>query len=452
MLKRLLAALFGTFNCVHALDYKISGLGGSFSRIGFNNSPINTAKGIYPTGSYVTLVASLQLGVNLLPKSVSNHKLKAAIGAELGDLAYDSTQTLTDTSGLEKGFLPANYYYMGRWEGYFMDAPWKHSRYETDMHTRDFVLHTLYLDYSYKDHFGFKLGRYRSRALFLSGYNQGIQLFLHFGDWSLQWFSSYGRARSNIQYIRDFYAPISYKFSDGQHINYGLHSLSFVYRHDYKYNHITVMPFVWFYPKLYTAPGLQLDFKLARVNWRVHTHFYAWFPIYDSYMAHRYFRSALVGTDTASLLVYQHFDIANHYNFGWGVYKNFGNASACIGWTGLPVPFGTKDNTPYAKAYSNLYNANSLTAFAYVGFKVQNFSWQLLGKIIQSPRANSKSLMLTLRYDLSKHIHLMFKINGYEVTIHRGYKVGYFSGGYNPKFQANTQDRSYVMTSMGYDF
>ncbi|WP_411710018.1 outer membrane family protein, partial [Helicobacter heilmannii] len=35
-----------------AFDYKISGRVGSFSRIGFNNAPINTDKGLYPTGSY----------------------------------------------------------------------------------------------------------------------------------------------------------------------------------------------------------------------------------------------------------------------------------------------------------------------------------------------------------------------------------------------------------------
>ncbi len=448
-MKRLLElVLCGAFCMAHALDYKLSGTLGSFARIGFNNSPINTLKGIYPTGSYVTLVASLKLSVHLLPKSVSDHQLKAAIGAELGALAYDSTRTLTDTSGQEKGFLPANWFYMGRWLGYFMDAPWKDSRYETAMRVRDFVLHTLYLGYSYKDHFGFKIGRYRSRALFLSGYNQGIQLFLHFGTWSLQWFSSYGRARSNLQFIRDFYAPISYQFPSSQHIDYGLHALSFIYKH----KHLTLMPFVWFYPKLYTAPGFQFDFDFAYVNWKIHTHLYAWFPLYSTYMAHRYFRGALVGRNTASFLLYQHFDIDNHYNFGWGVYKNFGNASACIGWSGSPIPFDTKDNTPYENAYSNLYNANSVTGFAYVGFRWQNFSWQLLGKFTHSPRADSKSLMLTLEYKPSPHIHLLFKINGFDVTMHQGYKVGYFSAGYNPKFKANTQDRSYVMTSMSYDF
>ncbi|WQS36046.1 outer membrane family protein [Helicobacter pylori] len=37
-----------------AFEYQISARVGSFSRIAFNQSVINSKKGIYPTGSYVT--------------------------------------------------------------------------------------------------------------------------------------------------------------------------------------------------------------------------------------------------------------------------------------------------------------------------------------------------------------------------------------------------------------
>ncbi|WP_162200206.1 outer membrane family protein, partial [Helicobacter heilmannii] len=44
---RVLAVLLIAIH-LQALDYKISGRVGSFSRIGFNNAPINTDKGLYP--------------------------------------------------------------------------------------------------------------------------------------------------------------------------------------------------------------------------------------------------------------------------------------------------------------------------------------------------------------------------------------------------------------------
>lgn len=435
---------------LHAFDYHLGGKVGSFSRIGFNNAPIDSAKGLYPTGSYVTAVGALQIDANLLPKSVSDHKLSIGIGGELGGLAYDSTKTLMDTSGIDKGYQPANWYYMGRWEGYLMDAPWTkqpYARYEDSVHAKDYILYNAYLDYTYKDIFGIKLGRYKSSdALFLRGYNQGFELFFRLAHFKFEWFSTYGRGLANIQFIRDFYAPVSYAFADGRRVNYGMHAFSVTW----KSKHYLLKPFIWFYPKNFNAPGLQANADFSFSNWSVQTHVYAWFPIYSAALAKTYYRGSLIGTATASLLVRQRFDIKD-YHLGWLVYKNFGNANAQLGWNGSPVPFDTTDDTPYEDAYTNLYNANSVTIAATAGGKFKNFSWQLLGKLTYSPRANSQSLGLTCQYNLSKHIHLMVRINGYKVFMHRGYKVAYFHGGYNPKFAPTAQDRSYVMTSISYD-
>ncbi|BEG57844.1 hypothetical protein NHP21005_15320 [Helicobacter sp. NHP21005] len=162
---------------LQALDYKISGRVGSFSRIGFNNAPINTDKGLYPTGSYVTTIGALEVNANLLPKSVENQKLEVGLGGEIGGLAYDSTRGLRDQNGV---LQPANWYYMGRWEGYLMNAPWRHVREEDESHAKNYILYNAYLSYTYKDIFGIKAGRYLSpEALFLRGYNQGFTLFLH---------------------------------------------------------------------------------------------------------------------------------------------------------------------------------------------------------------------------------------------------------------------------------
>ncbi|WP_407645771.1 outer membrane family protein [Helicobacter bizzozeronii] len=434
---------------LHAFDYQLGGKAGSFSRIGFNNTPINSQKGLYPTGSYVTAVGALQIDANLLPKWVSDHKLRAGIGGELGGLAYDSTKTLRDTSGIDPGYQPANWYYMGRWEGYLMDAPWTktpYARYQDSVHAKNYILYNLYLDYSYKDIFGIKLGRYKSNALFLRGYNQGFEVFFKWSHFKFEWFSTYGRGLANIQFIRNFYAPVSYQYPDGRRFNYGMHAFSVTW----KSKHFLLMPFIWFYPKNFNAPGFQANADFSFSNWGVSTQVYAWFPIYSATLAKTYYRGDLIGRDTASLLVRQRFDIKN-YHVGWLVYKNFGNANAQLGWNGSPIPFDTTDDTPYEDAYTNLYNANSLTIAGIVGGKIKQFSWQLLGKLTYSPRADSQSLGLTLEYHLTKRINFMVRLNGYQVVMHRGYKVGYFHAGYNPKFAPTTQDRSYLMTSMSYD-
>ncbi|BCZ18358.1 Outer membrane protein HofA (plasmid) [Helicobacter sp. NHP19-003] len=437
----LIALLFTTH--LQAFNYKISGRVGSFSRIGFNNAPINTNKGLYPTGSYVTTIGALEINANLLPKSVENQKLEVGLGGEIGGLAYDSTRGLRDQNGV---LQPANWYYMGRWEGYLMNAPWRHTREEDESHAKNYILYNAYLSYTYKDIFGIKAGRYLSpEALFLRGYNQGFTLFLHLGKFKLRWFSTYGRGLANIQFIRNFYAPVSYEFSDGRRVNYGMHAVSLAYNT----KHYTLMPFFWFYPKNFNAPGVQLSAVFERGQFKLQSDVYAWFPIYSHALAKTYYRGNLIGTATATLLVRQRLYYKNYY-IGWGVYKNFGNSNAQLGWNGSPVSFDTTDDTPYEDAYTNLYDANALTLHARVGGKFHDFSWYLLGKLTFAPRANAQSLGVTCEYNLGKHIHLMLRLNGYEVRMHRGYKVDYF-GAPNPKFAPTTQDRSYVMTSISYD-
>ncbi|WQX71952.1 outer membrane family protein [Helicobacter pylori] len=119
---------------------------------------------------------------------------------------------------------------------------------------------------------------------------------------------------------------------------------------------------------------------------------------------------------------------------------------------GLQEIYDTKDDTPYEDAYSNFYNANSITINAFVGKSIKNLLVQLYGKLTYSPRADSQSLGVTLKYNIKKHIYLMLTLNGYQITMHKGYKVGFFTSGYNPDFAQTIQNRSYLMSSMSYRF
>ncbi|WP_281778567.1 outer membrane family protein, partial [Helicobacter suis] len=57
----------------------------------------------------------------------------------------------------------------------------------------------------------------------------------------------------------------------------------------------------------------------------------------------------------------------------------------------------------------------------------------------------------TCFYNVTKNIRAMLRLDYYEVFTHRGYKVGY-SGAPNFKFAPTIQDRSYLMTSISYQF
>ncbi len=55
----------------------------SFSKVGFNNKPINTNKGLYPTETFMTVMAYMQVDfTELLPKSATanGHHLDGSLG------------------------------------------------------------------------------------------------------------------------------------------------------------------------------------------------------------------------------------------------------------------------------------------------------------------------------------------------------------------------------------
>ncbi|PUD56993.1 outer membrane family protein, partial [Helicobacter pylori] len=67
----------------------------SFSKVGFNNKPINTNKGLYPTETFMTIMAYMQVDfTELLPKSATanGHHLDGSLGGWGGAVIYDTTK------------------------------------------------------------------------------------------------------------------------------------------------------------------------------------------------------------------------------------------------------------------------------------------------------------------------------------------------------------------------
>lgn len=431
---------------LESFDYKVSGRAESFSKVGFNNTSINSAKGKYPTESFVTMVGALQINMNLLNSQDQN--LSAGLGGMIGGIAYDSTRNLADeTTGKKNGSVAYNY--IGYWGRYYGDAPWSGDTGFSD-NTRNYVLYDAYLDYDYRGMFGIKAGRYESEAEFHSSYTQGFQTYVKFSDFKLWWFSSYGRAFAYDQWLYDFYAP-KVKDSKGKSVNYGIHAFQASYSHE----GLLISPFVYFSPETVVAPSIKVqydtrpDFK--GVGFRSKTTLYGLFPIIDDNLIGTYRYGNLVAKTAQTLIIKQHFDLDN-YNIGGGIYINFGNANAHFGTYGNPVGFDFWTGSAYdiGPALSDMMTKDARTGFLYGGGKHGKFSWGILGRITFSERSDEQNIAVNVGYEFPYNISAGLKLEYFNDITKAGYKVGNY--GQVPGQPEDISDRSHMMAFIRHSF
>ncbi|AFI06111.1 outer membrane family protein [Helicobacter cetorum] len=445
-----IVSILYTYTPLQAFDYRISGIAESFSKVGFNHSKLNSKEGIFPTESFVTTTIKLQADANLLPKRIENHNLKIGIGGILGGVAYDSTKTIIDQA-THQIYGSEIYTYIGRWWGYLGNAPWKHSRIESNTHTRNYVLYNAYLFYSYSDKFHLKLGRYLSNMDFMSMHTQGFECDYKINSIvALKWFSSFGRALAMGQWIRDWYSPIVTEHGN-KASNNGIHAAQINFSSKY----VKIIPYIYFSPKTYEAPGIKLhvdsNSKFKGLGLRSQTIINVIFPICASDLSGAYWRNAKVGKWASSLLIHQRFDY-NEFNFGFGYYQNFGNANAKIGWYGNPLPINIRDNSVYGGVFSNAIAPNAISGYIFGGSVYKRFLWGILARYTHATRASEKSLNLNLGYKWNDFFSIDVNLEYHTVSMHTGYKVNDFTSPFNKAFKANEQDRSNLMTTMKFFF
>ncbi|MFC3847930.1 outer membrane family protein [Helicobacter baculiformis] len=436
---------------LRGFDYKLSGVAESVSKVGFNNSPINSNKGVYPTESFVAMTIKAQADATLFNKN--KHKISSGVGGALGSLAYDSTRYLVDQS-TGKIYGSKVFYYMGRWWGYLGNAPWKVSNVQSDQHTRPYVLYNAYLRYDYAKTLTIIVGRYLAKTTFMSGYTEGFEVSYHFlKNFRLRWFSSFGRALAVGEFIRDWYAPITTTTKDGKPINLGIHAIGL----DYTTAHFGFSPLLYFSPNTYITPGFKFHYnsnpKFEGVGFKSLTEVVVIFPTYSHHLYDTYYRGSPLGSWGASLYFNQRFDY-NQFNFGGGYFQNIGNASAKITWYGGPIGIDYRDNSVYGGLLDNMISPDAITGFIFGGGVYKRFYWGLLGKLTYSPRADEQTASFNLGIRWNEYVTSDVRIVYHEVSTHRGYKVGY-NGPYdptNPDFAPNTQDRSFLMTSLKAQF
>ncbi len=474
---------------LHAFDYSFSGQLDTFSKIGFNHSPLNSAKGIFPTESFIDVAGTAQIRVGLLPRHTANHSLNFHLGGEMAGVPYDSTKYLIDQAN-GKVFGSDVYNFIGGWHGYFFNKYFGpdyagHGQ-SGAWNARPYILDTAYIDYQYKDVFGIKLGRYAANIDLMSGSNQGFEFYYKpMKNLKLWWWSSFGRGLAFNSWIYQFYAVVPYLQKNGQFINYGWHGITATY----DYDKLSAQFYYFFAPKTYNTPGIKLVYdtnkNFQQVGFRSQTLLMVTVPIYysgwyNSETGHYSIwdnpqHGSPTGKYGVSLNIRQIFRW-NKFTYILGLYNTFGNSDALLGSHTMPMGNNTSyvndiygivgydfwDNIGYDGLSDAVVNANTTTVYGSVGSVYKKFAWHIFGRVSHANkdaqghrgRADEYSAALSLDYAFTPSILLHFKVEYYGVQIHQGYRVGYFGlpqfG--NPAFQANYQDRSHLMTNLTLKF
>lgn len=443
----------GMLSSASAFDIKYNGWLEMFGKGGFNNQGIDESKGVYPTDSFLNVVGSLGFDGNLLAKDLESQSLKYGFNLTGGSMILDST-----SKGYPLGPDSVNNEYVGNWAGYNQN---KGPLDGTNRHL--YVINNAYLDYTYGDFdtsdfsFQFKGGRYLSSAEYMSGYTQGFEFTTKFKfsdsqSLKLWWYSSYGRAFAFGQWLIDFYSPQGYETPGGQFANYGIHAFKAIY----SLGGLDITPYIYFSPGTYTAPAFRVEYDTNKgfdgTGFRSRTFANILLPIYDDRLVGGLRWGSTMNKYTQSLLIQQQFDY-NNYNFGLGVYKNFGHANARIGTTGNPwmLDFWTASSYDIGRSVSDMVGKDALTPYLFVGGThfANKLWWQLTGRWTDAQRSQEHAVALNCKYQIDDRLSVGGKIEYFSDTTKAGYKVG--ESGAAVGTPKNVADRSHAFLWIHYD-
>ncbi|RDU53785.1 outer membrane family protein [Helicobacter sp. MIT 01-3238] len=432
----------------------------SFSKIGFNNQSIDANLGKYPTDSFSAMVGSFGLKSELKSQIQT---LKAGLSVTAGALVYDSS-----SESYPGGTGSVMDEYIGMWRGFDTGGNVSKRHY--------YVVNNAYLDYELKlgakSGFYLKGGRYESSAEYMSGYTQGFEVGLNLSNLKLWWFSSYGRAFAYGQWLVDFYAPRGYYNTDANGNNVGkfIHNGIHAFKATYSFLGLDIIPAVYFSKGTYIAPIIEARYDTKRdfdgKGFRSQTTVHFMNPLHESRVVGNYRYGDLVGKEAQTLYIKQRFDI-NQYNFGLGLYKNFGNANAYIGTIGNPLSLDLWTTTAYdlGRNISDMIGKDAITPFVFVGGKHfdNKFSWNFISRYSDSKRSEEASIAGSLSYALGGGLSVGVKLEWLRDTTKAGYRVGSngsgsinsvagASSGDTKSTPKRTDDRSHSFIWVRYEF
>ncbi|WP_198513858.1 outer membrane beta-barrel protein HofD [Helicobacter pylori] len=448
----LFSSLFLSKLQAYKFNMSIVGKVSSYTKFGFNNQRYQPSKDIYPTGSYTSLLGELNLSMGLYKG------LRAEVGAMMAALPYDSTayqgnnipngQPGSRTDPFGAGIF---WQYIGWYAG--------HSGLQVQK-PRLAMVHNAFLSYNYKKDkfsFGVKGGRYDAEEYdWFTSYTQGVEGFVKYKDTRLRVMYSDARASASS----DWFWYFGRYYTSGKAL--------MVADLKYEKDNLKINPYFYaIFQRMY-APGINITYdtnpNFNNKGFRFVGTFVGFFPIFPTPANQNdiiLFQQVPLGKSGQTYFFRTRF-YYNKWQFGGSVYKNIGNANGDIGIYGDPLGYNIWTNSIYDAEINNIVGADVINGFLYVGSQYRGFSWKILGRWTDSPRADERSLALFLSYFSNKYnIRMDLKLEYYGNITKKGYCIGYCGmyvpvdpngPGTQPLTHNVYSDRSHIMFNIAYGF
>ncbi|MCE3039638.1 outer membrane family protein [Helicobacter anatolicus] len=418
-----------------------------YSKFGFNHSPIDYAKGTYPTESFGTIYSAINYNKML------DNGFSFGASFAFGGLIFDDTKNNPDT----KGGLA--YKYVGYNSGFLGNIK------ATPSNTQNYFIKDLYFGYK-NDSFSIQIGRFLLKSTeWLTGRHAAIEMHYKKG-------------------ITDNYITVSEKKS-----SYGGKWLK-----TYRFINGTKMPAVIIGSKItpknflihtylqfqltrYIAPGIHLGYK-KNISQKLssHTDFYILAPFHfqegrnklssydtgdapiigmiDPKNPYLYgYQGRKAGKGGVVLTLKQSFDISSEtmgeHNLGFQLYGTINNPNAFVGNNGNPIGIDAKDNTIYDRGTANngLFDPDSFSAIFFWAKKGEKYTIKVLNRTTTSRRVFEESLSIGTTYNIAKNLNIGINLTIFEVYTHKNYKI------YKTYLQhSRWDDRSFISTYITHSF
>ncbi|AFI04192.1 outer membrane family protein [Helicobacter cetorum] len=435
-----------------AFNMNLTGKISTYTKYGFNNQKYQPSKDIYPTGSYTSLLGEFNLSMNLLKG------LRAEVGGMVATLPYDSTA--------KQGNNIPNGQPGSRTDPYASGMFWEYIGWyagHSGLHVqkpRYWMFHNAYLSYNYKKDrfsFGVKGGRYEAEDYdWFTSFSQGVEGFVKYKDTKFRVMYSDARASASSDWFwyfgRYYTSGKALMIADLKYEKKGL-----------KFN-----PYFYAIFERMFAPGFNLTYD-TNPNFNdkgfrfvgTFVGLFPFFPITGRGNDIILFQQEPMGKNGQTYFLRTRF-FYNKWQFGGSIYKNVGNANGDIGIYGDPLGYNIWTNSIYDAEINNIVGANATNGFLYVGSHYKSFTWKVLGRITNSPRADERSLALFLSYFSNRFkVRLDLKLEYYGNITKAGYCIGYCNmyvpadpngPGTQPLKHNVYSDRSHIMFTATYGF
>lgn len=416
---------------LNAFDYDFYGGAYAFSKVGFNNTKENSATGKYPTDSF----ASIALEANVKGSFVEGFTY--GLGGMLSAPVWDPYQ--------------ASYAYIN---GTARRSLGNESNEEIGY--RYYILSTAYLGYQYRYKnidLGIKAGRYEDHGLdWFSGTSEGGHIWI--GNDNIKFQANFVNRRGLAanQWFNDFYYVGKGGISDYNRY-FATASL------DMKFDEFGLKPQVWYHRNDYIAPGLDIFYNYKNNSFSAKTSIYSLFVLSHLKEGNIYRN----GTDKklSTIIIAQEDMSYDIWNFGAGIWKNFGNPNGNSGigrhgnkskldvWT---ASAGTSTFMGYdAWALNDVNSYNAFTGWLYLGQGIGDFNWEVLGRVTTSKNSDEQSLTLSLGYQVNAQVNLGLKLE-YFNDISKPYERTGLGEWANPNLGNISNDRSHAFLIAEYRF